>query len=746
MGGKSFTVGYRYSLGLQHLWTFGPINAVHAMYANQRKVMDLAVTESEEIYVDQPNLFGGDKSQGGLQGVVEFRMGEPTQMPSAYLEDVSGMGLPADRHLFTTVYRGSRLSSYVPSVTRGQKSTLFSKILLSSSSSFYWTANNPSLPIVEFDAERTTAGWSTPVLNEAKCRIADGDMNPIHQIFEFQTNVQWGSGQSSSNIDVANYTEVSDVLFDEGFGLSFLWQQQGKVSEAVKQILYHINAVRYVDPITAKWTIKLLREDYVVDDLLEFSFALGNILEIEKFTRRTWRQSVNQIVLIYCDPITDDDASCVVQDLANITIQGGVVSQTIRMPGIRQHALARRVAERELRAASSPLASMSLTVNRTGYRVRPGMVIKISYPAPLNLVDFLLRVLDVDFGQIGSGEIKISGAEDVFALPQGSYSGTQPPMWENPAGVPNDLVNVRVLEIPFFMMVQLFSPSELAALDPMQSYPLILAEKQGGIGQSFRGYDSSTPTPADFLLMDENVPFTPILDLDNALNKTDAIIEYVFGTPELYVDGFMLVQNEWMSIVSVDTTLKEITVKRGVLDSVPAAHAAHTEMWVYTGVFGLNGVTSDRVAGETVYYRETAASTSKESSITAAPMQTHTHDADWSRPYPAANVKIDGSYAPATITPGFTITWAGRNKELQTEDYVGWYEGHIEPTASTTYTIEVRDGSTLALLLADATLTAVGGGTYTYAGTTATSYQVSLWAVEGGRASKEVFVYTAPVL
>jgi hypothetical protein len=65
-------------------------------------------------------VFGGDKGEGGIVGTLEVRMGEPTQMPSAYLQSLVPGPWPAARGLFTTVFNGqvSAMNPYIKNWTK----------------------------------------------------------------------------------------------------------------------------------------------------------------------------------------------------------------------------------------------------------------------------------------------------------------------------------------------------------------------------------------------------------------------------------------------------------------------------------------------------------------------------------------------------------------------------------------------------------------------------------------------------
>lgn len=72
------------------------------------------VTSSQEIYIAAPNLFGGEKDQGGILGPVDIMFGEADQLPNPYLQSVFGNQTAAWRGFTTLVFKGGRFGAMNP--------------------------------------------------------------------------------------------------------------------------------------------------------------------------------------------------------------------------------------------------------------------------------------------------------------------------------------------------------------------------------------------------------------------------------------------------------------------------------------------------------------------------------------------------------------------------------------------------------------------------------------------------------
>lgn len=116
MGGKSksTTVGYHYRPAF-HVGLVGrPIDAFLEYRAADKTAWAGELTASGRIQIDAPDLFGGEKDQGGIVGPVDVMFGEPDQMPNPYLVEVFGSQTVAWRGMTTLVFAGGRFGAMNP--------------------------------------------------------------------------------------------------------------------------------------------------------------------------------------------------------------------------------------------------------------------------------------------------------------------------------------------------------------------------------------------------------------------------------------------------------------------------------------------------------------------------------------------------------------------------------------------------------------------------------------------------------
>jgi hypothetical protein len=75
---------------------------------------DWALTWSGTIAIDAPNLWGGEKDQGGIEGSMDVLFGDAGQMPNDYLVANLGDQIPGWRGIATLVFKGGRYGAINP--------------------------------------------------------------------------------------------------------------------------------------------------------------------------------------------------------------------------------------------------------------------------------------------------------------------------------------------------------------------------------------------------------------------------------------------------------------------------------------------------------------------------------------------------------------------------------------------------------------------------------------------------------
>jgi hypothetical protein len=106
MGGskKKQTVAYKYFLGMHMVLCHGPIDYIKNIKVDDKLLTDGQFSD-EQISVDEPELFGGEKREGGIVGSIDIATGASTQTPNDYLQSQLGDNIPAFRGVVSVILR-----------------------------------------------------------------------------------------------------------------------------------------------------------------------------------------------------------------------------------------------------------------------------------------------------------------------------------------------------------------------------------------------------------------------------------------------------------------------------------------------------------------------------------------------------------------------------------------------------------------------------------------------------------------
>lgn len=326
--------------------------------------------------------------------------------------------------------------------------------------------NNPYPKPWKFRVRRIFQGWDGDVFRPDLALVQMGNikaMNPAHIIYECLTNREWGRGLSRSMIDESSFAQVAMTLKSEGFGLCTRWNRTDSIKSFIAIILNHIAGSLFTSRRTGLLTLRLVRGGYDFEELPLFTPETG-LLQVNDSPVASNSVGINEVRVTYRDPITDEDRTVRVNNLAALQASGGAINSTSReYKAVPTAELAIRLAQRDLRASSVALRKFTITLDRRGRSVEPGGVFLIqdqNRGIPITPV----RVGQIEDGTLTDGSIKIVAVQDVFALPQVTWNVDVPNTWSPPSGTACLDVH-RVFELPYFMLAGNLRRADLAYVE-----------------------------------------------------------------------------------------------------------------------------------------------------------------------------------------------------------------------------------------------------------------------------------------
>lgn len=635
-------------------------------------------TAEGPLTINRPDLFGGDKKEGGVKGTAYFLPGGPAQVLPEYLAAKLG------------------LTSVTAPAYRGVSSVWFHG---PGNKGFMWAQNNPYLPPMWFKVFRRPVG-----LNASRATIQRGanapDANPAHIKYECLTNTDWGMGCPANLIDAQTFEDCGNVLFEEKLGLSMMWARQSTVQSFLSEVQDHIQSIVFQHPRTGLWTMKLIRGDYDPATLRVFG---PDNCDATNRQRKSWGEMVNEITVTWTNPVNEEEESVTVQDPAGIAIQGQVVSETRNYYGVRNSELAMELAVRDLRSAGYPLFTCDLVVDRSAWDLVPGDVFKLTWPED-GIEEIIMRVGPIDYGKSGDMPVRVNCYEDIFGLEHAAFAPPPVTGWVDPSESPVPFARVQLLTVPLPALVA--NGLDVTTVDDQfpRAVPAILAQQTGADTYQFQlngpvslaNGTSSVQPIGTFLQTSFSLTTVPI-PAASQTPLTGVQLGGIIGNGEPVVAGMVMIGQgtdfdmEMAMLDSYNAATDTWTLARGVADTIPRAWPAGTVVW-YIGPDFTAVDSNERVAGQTVEYRLQPRTSKGLLPIEQAPVESLLLTDRAYRPFRPANVTVGGvSFAvreysgtpPATVP----ITWANRNRLMEDQVVRRWAEGNVTPEVGQTTTV-----------------------------------------------------------
>lgn len=703
---KKQTVGYKYYVGLHNIWCHGPIDAIRRIFVGEKVAWTGNVTENSTITVSNEDLFGGEASEGGVSGSIDVLMGRETQPRNSYLLAQLGSTASAFRGIVSLVWK-----------------------------QFYF-GTSYYLKEIWLEATRTQTGWDgAEIWYPAKATIAfdaatgKPAMNIIHFIRECLISTEWGMGVPEGDIDDVAFKAAADVCYSEKFGVSLMWQVAGAIEDKLNELKDTCDCVIFVHPQTGLHTIRLIRDDYVVDDLPVLD--TGSIIAVQDYARTEFSDLVNSVALTYWDQVLESDNVLRTDDPAMVAVLGKIVEEPREYSAVVDEELAGRLALRDLRALSSPMLSCTLTCTRVAADFLPGMPFRFVWPQ-LHDGEIVMRVATVGFGDTEKEEVTITCVEDIFALPDNAAAGGENIDWVDPSTAEIGVARAFIVEAPYWELVQRYGDATINALlaaNPVLGRAL-LASSAAAYAFNADGYIEDVQLAA-------TIDLSPTGILTGALNRSATLAAITWDrTPG--IGSHIQIGAE---IVRFDgySGLNSI-IGRGCLDTVPVAHVIGEDVWAWDAFAAADEI--DRVDGETVdgYVRPKNPSKLGSNSATVST----TMDARAIRPYPMGNVYLNGERDRTTVSGNLTVQWAHRDRKLQAT-LIDTTAGSVGPEVGTTYTVKVIAVSSGVELYSNTAITVDAANLNAAAilpGGATTDVRLELWAVRDGYASWQKHNFT----
>ena len=524
-----------------------------------------------------------------------------------------------------------------------------------------------------------------PFLESDSSSIGGFDINTIHKIREILTD-DTAMGKSESDINNVNFMKAADRIWDEGLGISWAIDEKSCV-EAIEELCYHIEAGVRVNRQTGLYEMVLFRDDWFSED--EIHDITENKIKDLSLEVMNSDDIVNQLNVTYYDRDRIKNSTFSIYENGSILTMGHANAESIDFPYFMNMRNAEIVANWKLKQFSTPAWSGSFS---TGWKEARKWnrydLIRLPWSTKWNGT-ILVRIMKINLGDGVSNTVTIDFEEVIPYSGEMNTSIVVDAPVESVRQPPQPSMNA-VFEAPYYLTVlragQTNTDLELSNNPDIGYVAAIAAKPQNNSLNALLYTDGGVGEFEQVSRLD----YCDILQLDQHITETTSTFMVTGALTQITnSNNLILLNGELMGFVSFVDATKVLTVKRGVLDTVPKKHNGGNLF-----VFDLPDVAFDSTQYAQSEIVEAQVLTTTPSGIQelSGNGQAIEIQSRAIRPYPPTNVKIDGTYYPEThlVTRDLTIEWVDRNRLQQTGGgLLGFYDAGIARELGVTYSIEL---------------------------------------------------------
>ena len=543
---------------------------------------------------------------------------------------------------------------------------------------------------------------------EAPSQVKGIDINPIHQIREIITN-DTAMNKPESMINDENFKFAARRIWDEGLGVSGAFTEKS-CKDAIDELLYHIEAGARLNRQTGQYEIILFRDDLLDlnnaqsfdnSNIKSFNIEIANIDDV-----------INSVNVNYYDRENIKDSSFSLDEIGSI-LSSQSNAETIDFPYFMNRRNAELVGNWKLKQLSTPTRKGTFTTGKYEARkINRYDVVKLTWPNQ-NMFEVPVRIMKIGLGDGRDNTVTLDWVE-VIPFSSINYPSINVDQSTSVVLPPQSNQSIA-FEMPYFEAVQRFGQTQVdneLANNPDLGYLMVATKKpQNNSINALLFTDNGTGYQQASI-----VDYCPMATLDQNIGYLDSsfAVKNVASISQVEVGTLILCDEELMVYQSYDDVTKILTVKRAALDTVPKPHLQGAVLYFYDSFSAFDS--EQYVLGEVINAKVLTTTPSGIQGLGDATALSVEMNARAIRPYPPANVKINGEYWPAEIETDLILTWADRNRLQQTGgEILSWFDGGVTIESGTSTMLTIKELDVDELLIATHNIDATGTNTYTLA-------------------------------
>lgn len=570
------------------------------------------------------------------------------------------------------------------------------------------------------------------------------DINPIHKIREILTD-DTAMNKPESSVNNENFIKAADRIYDEGLGVSWSITEKSCI-DAINELCYHIEAGIRFNRQTGLYEMVLFRDDWFEEDEIH-AIAESKIKSIQ-YEITNADEVINQVNVNFYDRENIKNSSFSISENGLIQTLGRVNAETLDFPYFMNMRNAEIVANWKLKQLSTGAFKGLFT---TGWREARKWnrydLIRLPWSKRWSGT-ILVRIMSINLGGPTNNEVTIEFIEVVPATGMMNTTIVIDEPIDKP--LPPQACQYEPFELPYYLAVialgQRKVDEELAYENNFGLVGAVAEQPQSN--SLYAIMKTHNGVAGEEWLRAASIHYSDTADLDQIISRAatsfivkswQKIANIPAGTLIKCGRDWLGAPGEWMVLQGVDPYTGVVLVKRGALDTPPQEWGIDTKLY-----FCGNDVAFDEteyVSGEEVLV--SALTTTPSGVLEQGGSIPIEMKARAIRPYPPANVKINGIYWPETqiVTNDIVLTWSHRNRMQQTGgEIIGWYDGDVTVESGVTYSYELTSNNTVL-----ASASNIASNTTTINSSVlipSKAHTLRLWSVRDGYESYQEFEHS----
>jgi hypothetical protein len=263
------------------------------------------------------------------------------------------------------------------------------------------------------DGVRTIPQYSILASNGQYMKVSgntnDSRANPIDIIYDI---LKRDLKMPDSMINVDSFATAAGTIESEGIYVGMVMTSEKKVTYWFDRLLQVVDGALYYDPLTNLLTIKLFRDDYDVDDLIELTDSMISDLVVDA---PSWQDTYNKITFKYTDPFKDDVASVEYINTASRVTLGYDRPKTIDLAILNSPNVVGKVANRMMAKLGIPYSTVKFKIDAIDFpNIHIGAVFKLN-SEKMGISGKVYRVMKLTGDSEDKAYINVTAIEDFYA-------------------------------------------------------------------------------------------------------------------------------------------------------------------------------------------------------------------------------------------------------------------------------------------------------------------------------------------